>query len=65
MRVKLDRSLCVGHGRCYELAPDVYAEDERGHCLVRRETIAPEHESQARLGAGNCPERALQIEEDA
>ena len=25
---------CVGHGRCYELAPDVFGDDERGHCVV-------------------------------
>ena len=30
MRVRVDRAKCVGHGRCYVLAPDVFEDDERG-----------------------------------
>ena len=28
MKVRVDDGLCVGHGRCYELAPRVFGEDE-------------------------------------
>jgi ferredoxin len=63
MRVRVDAEKCVGHGRCYELAPEVYAEDDRGHCCLRRETVPPDHEKLARLGAENCPEDAITIEE--
>jgi ferredoxin len=52
----------VGHGRCYVLAPDVFGEDERGHCLVAEEDVPSELEDQARLGADNCPESAIRIE---
>jgi ferredoxin len=63
MRVKVDEELCTGHGRCYALAPDVYAPDDRGHCLILVEDVPPELEAAARSGEANCPERAITIEE--
>jgi len=39
MRIKVDEELCTGHGRCYALAPDVYAPDDRGHCLILVEDV--------------------------
>jgi len=63
MKVRVDKDKCVGHGRCYELAPQVYEEDERGHCRVRSETIGPELAKLARLGEENCPEDAILVED--
>lgn len=63
MRVRVDLAKCVGHGRCYELAPDVFAEDERGHCRIRIEVLPPELEGQARAGEANCPEDAITVED--
>ena len=62
MRVRVDRAKCVGHGRCYVLAPEVFADDERGHCVVRVEGLPGELEPQARLGEANCPEGAISLE---
>jgi ferredoxin len=45
------------------LAPDVYEEDERGHCKIPNENVPPELEKQARMGEANCPEGAIEIEE--
>ena len=63
MKVRVDSELCVGHGRCYVLAPDVFAPDDFGHCVV----VAPEVDGagaeQARIGAENCPERAIFLED--
>lgn len=64
MKVRVDFDLCTGHGRCYALGPDVFLDDERGHCQVASETVPPEFQQQARLGEANCPEGAIQIEED-
>jgi ferredoxin len=64
MRVRVDGERCVGHGRCYEVAPEVFAEDERGHCRVPRAQVPRELEPQARLGAGSCPEDAISVDED-
>ncbi|HVN39001.1 MAG TPA: ferredoxin [Myxococcota bacterium] len=61
MRIRLDRAKCVGHGRCYVLAPDVFEDDERGHCVVRKEEVPKEFEEQARRGEQNCPEGAIAL----
>jgi ferredoxin len=63
MKVRVDLGKCVGHGRCYALAPEVFGEDERGHCRVLREVIPAAFEHQARLGEANCPEDAIRVEE--
>ena len=60
MRVRVDRAKCVGHGRCYVLAPEVFQDDERGHCVVPREEVPRALEGQARLGEENCPEHAIE-----
>jgi ferredoxin len=64
VRVRVDAVKCVGHGRCYVLAPDVFQEDERGHCVIIREEIPPELAGQAKLGEENCPEGAIRVEAD-
>ena len=61
MRIALDVAACVGHGRCYALAPEVYAPDDRGHCELLVTEVPPELEEQACIGEANCPERAISI----
>ena len=61
-RVRVDATSCVGHGRCYVLAPDVFEEDERGRCVVPREEIEGELLEEARRGESNCPEHAIEVE---
>ncbi len=62
MKVTVDADLCTGHGRCYALAPDVFAPDDFGHCeIVVAELTTEAAVTQARLGAENCPERAITV----
>ena len=64
-RVRVDLDLCVGHGRCYELSPEVFAEDEdRGHCRVRVERVEGDLEKAALRAADNCPEGAIFVEDE-
>jgi len=63
VRITVDGETCVGHGRCYALAPDVYAPDDRGHCEIVVDEVPAELEEQARAGEANCPERAITITE--
>ena len=63
MKVRVDADRCVGHGRCYVLAPDVFEDDERGHCVVKHEAVPPELAAQAKLGEENCPEAAISVED--
>ena len=62
MKVRIDRERCQGHGRCYDLAPMCFGEDEEGYGLVLDEGIVPPgYEQQAGLAAVNCPEGAIDI----
>lgn len=64
MKVRVDLARCVGHGRCYVLAPEVFSEDEHGHCVPLLETVPSELADQARLGEENCPEQAISLDDD-
>jgi ferredoxin len=63
VKVKVDANICVGHGRCFELAPEVFSEDEQGRCHIEREEVGEALEEQARKGAANCPEHAVSVVE--
>lgn len=64
MRVQIDSERCQGHGRCYDLAPDVFGEDEEGYgTVVADGVVPPGHGAAARLAAVNCPESAISMEE--
>ena len=62
MKVRVDPDLCVGHGRCYVLAPDVFGSDDFGHCELLVDEVDGAQAEQARVGAENCPERAITLE---
>ncbi|WP_327088735.1 ferredoxin [Nonomuraea sp. NBC_01738] len=62
MKVRIDSGRCQGHGRCYDLAPEVFGEDDEGYGQVRGDgDVAPVDERAARLAVSNCPERAIDI----
>jgi ferredoxin len=66
MRVLIDAELCQGHGRCYDLAPDVFGEDDDGYAtLLCPSGVPDELADDARLAVLNCPEEALSITEEA
>jgi ferredoxin len=60
-RVSVDADRCVGHGRCYTLAPDVFDADAVGHSIVRVEEVSGELEKRAVIGEQNCPEQAITL----
>lgn len=63
MKVRLDEDACVGHGRCYALAPAVFGADEMGRCEILVPEPAAELEAAARAAVATCPEDALIVEE--
>jgi ferredoxin len=66
VRVVVDHNRCQGHGRCYDLAPDVFEPDERGRVdLSVTGELSPDLEPDARIGVANCPESALRLMPDA
>ena len=60
-RVFLDAQRCVGHGRCYTLAPDVFDADEVGHSIVLVDEVFGELAEHAAVGEQNCPEQAITL----
>ena len=66
MKVKIDAGLCQGNGRCSDLAPSLFGEDEEGYGKVLGDGhVPPRKEDDARLAALNCPEHAIDLIEEA
>jgi len=62
VKVRIDVGLCQGHGRCYDLAPGLFGDDEEGYGQVLGDGVVPPgKEHDARLAASNCPERAIRL----
>ena len=65
MKVRIDAERCQGHGRCYDLAPDLFGEDDEGYGTVLGDgAVPPAREHDARLAVANCPERAIDLREE-
>lgn len=64
-RIRLDAEACVGHGRCYALAPELFEPDDLGHCVVLVEDPPPELAAAARTAVASCPEDALALTTEA
>jgi ferredoxin len=62
VKVQISTERCQGHGRCYDLAPDLFGEDAEGYGQVLGEgKVPPGEEQDARLAVLNCPEQAIEI----
>jgi ferredoxin len=66
MKVRVDEDRCEGHGRCYALAPELFAPDDIGNSTTIGDgRVSAELERKARLAAANCPEQAIAIDDPA
>jgi ferredoxin len=66
VKLQISTAACQGHGRCYDLAPGLFGEDDEGYGQVRGDgNVPPEHEREARLAVANCPERAIELLEES
>ena len=62
MKVQIDPERCQGHGRCYDLAPNLFGDDEEGYGQVLGDgTVPPDREREAGLAVVNCPEHAIEL----
>ncbi|MEW2357148.1 ferredoxin [Spirillospora sp. NPDC029432] len=62
MKVRIDTGRCQGHGRCYDLAPELFGEDEEGYgTVLDGGVVPPGGENGARRAVANCPERAVDV----
>jgi ferredoxin len=64
VKVQINSERCQGHGRCYDLAPGLFGDDDEGYGTVLGDgTVHPDQGQDARLAALNCPEHAIELEE--
>ncbi len=64
MKVRVDDGSCHGHQMCAIAAPEVFGSDDYGNAVVLIDGDIPaELEAKTRRAEGNCPERAIVIEE--
>ena len=65
MKIRIDPDVCEGHGRCWETAPDLVADDDDGRGVVRDpgHDIPARFEAQAHAAARVCPERAVVLDD--
>ena len=65
MKVQIDPGRCQGHGRCYDLAPGLFGDDEEGYGQVLGDGgVPPGLADDARRAVLNCPERAIGLLEE-
>ena len=64
MKVRIDPDKCQGHGRCYDLAPEVFTDDEEGYGTGdRRRHRARRQGVPGAPGREELPREAISIEE--
>jgi ferredoxin len=63
MRLSVDGASCMGHGRCYQMAPDLLTCDDEGYVTIRDLTIdVPADQLEAADDASaTCPEQAITL----
>ncbi|OMC14308.1 ferredoxin [Mycobacterium sp. SP-6446] len=64
MRVRLEKSKCVGHAQCYAVDPNLFPIDESGYSVLEEHEVAPGDVQLTRDGVASCPEMALILEEE-
>lgn len=65
LKVRIDSAKCQGHGRCYDLASELFGDDDEGFGQVLGDgEVSPDLEREARLAVANCPERAIELVEE-
>ncbi len=66
MKLHIDSKVCQGHGRCYDLAPELFGDDDEGYGQVLGDGVVPPgSEHDARLAVANCPEHAIELLEES
>lgn len=64
MKVRLDRSKCVGHAMCHAVDPDLFPLDDSGYSILEPYEVKPADLKTVEAGVAACPERALTLEDD-
>jgi ferredoxin len=61
VNVRVDSARCQGHGRCFDICPQVFRADEAGHASVATALVPVGFEPTVAKAAANCPEEAIEV----
>ena len=64
MKIRIDKSACVGNARCAAISETLFLLDEDGYIAIEEIDVPAGMEDIARRGARACPERIITIVED-
>jgi ferredoxin len=66
VKLRVDADECMGHGRCYRIAPDLLSYDDEGYVSIRGKEIEvpPDQIEWAEEAEGTCPEGAIILIQD-
>ena len=67
MKITVHGTACMGHGRCYQLAPRLLSCDDEGYVTIRGEDpidVPADLRQLAEEVAGTCPESAISLIEE-
>jgi ferredoxin len=66
MKMSVDGVQCMGHGRCYQLLPDLLDFDDEGYVTIRDQTVEVPVDQQelAEDAEATCPEGAISLTRD-
>ena len=65
MKIRIEKSKCVGNARCQAVAGELYPLDDEGYIATEGFVVAAGDEAAARRGASACPERIIFVEDGA
>ena len=64
MKIRINKSACVGNARCAAISPELFPLDDDGYIAVEEVIVPAGMEQLARRGARACPEKIIVIEDD-
>jgi ferredoxin len=61
MKLRIDPERCQGHGRCWDVAPELIDCDDEGRGVVTTEDVDGPQIALAQVAVRTCPERAVTL----
>ena len=65
MKLRIDKKNCVGNARCAAISEELFPLDDDGYIAVEEVDVPPGMEDLARRGARACPERIIEVIDEA
>lgn len=61
--IVIDMDRCTGHGRCYVIAPELFADDDEGRPILLVSEVDGSQKGRAIEAIEACPEAAITLKE--